>query len=146
MHPMKLALACLLLNVAAVSVQAATEYQCGSEAGYQIIETHDGASSVVILHNSNNDALCTLTATNMNGELIPLGRSYDNKDWEVVAGPFVEKGLEFSCSSNKCTVDLSIVVGDAQNHQDFRLTSFASYLDSATEQQTIIARFLEQAT
>ncbi|CAB9513783.1 Protein of unknown function (DUF1800) [Seminavis robusta] len=103
------------------------------------------------LTKSSNDTLCTLVQVHVNsvGEtyLQPIARSYDNFNWEVTAGPYVNHLQPFRCFSNnnRCQINLDVAVpNNNPNQAIFQLTTFGrpSYYSRRTE----IARFLEQAT
>jgi len=89
------------------------------------------------------DTLCTLTLkkiVNNEPSLIPLARSYDNNDWEAVAGPFY---LDFSCAGSSCQSTSTLpTIG---NEDSFQLTTF-NLNDRSFTSSDVAARFLEQAT
>ena len=135
----------MLLVVAALSVAttvtANTSYDCPT-VGSDPLELTMPLGTADITK-STGEGLCTLSAIDSFGNLLPIARSYDNRDWEITPGKYVTD-LEFDCSGgSSCTVDLSSV-----SETQLMLTSFQPYLDSsdANDQKSIVARFLQTAT
>merc|ERR1712071_58301 len=91
------------------------------------------------------DTLCTLSMNIKNDQetWIPLGRSYDNHDWESVAGPYK---IDFECDGIMCasTVELPTLTNGEEFW--FQLTTFSISERNNLKSQDIAARFLEQTT
>ena len=85
--------------------------------------------------------MCTLTVKDKNDEdtIIPIGRSYDNHDWE--AGPGIHSTLVYKCDEISCEVNLPETKNNHQN-QILQLNTFEHSLPKRDE----IARFFEQST
>lgn len=97
---------------------------------------------------SSAGTLCTLTEVQSDPadpskdiQIIPIGRSYDGRPWENVAGSYSEavfpNGPPY-CTSTKCTIPLP---AEAANSR-YVLTSYGHSL----AKRDIIARFLDQVT
>jgi len=91
--------------------------------------------------------LCTLTqaSSNISGQTIsPVGRSYDQNDWERVAGAYTH--LNYDCSENDCYVDIPAIDDEQSSTDAFQLTSFDSSERVVGSDRRAVSRFLEQAT
>ena len=88
---------------------------------------------------SSPKKLCTLTKSHRSktNEVFPVGRSYDNNEWEAVAGPY--DTLTYNCDSVSCEVNI-VDINDKDSK--FQLTSFEHSITERDE----TARFFEQAT
>ena len=86
---------------------------------------------------SGQGQLCTLTLTNKNQVISPLGRSYGGGEWETVAGS--NNRLEYECSEGYCTVTIP------QDNDLDHVYSLNSFEHTLTRKETI-ARFLEQTS
>jgi hypothetical protein len=81
--------------------------------------------------------LCTLTRVNGNAEeLVPVGRSYNNNQWETVAGTY--KNVSYTCHDDFCEVTIPEI---SKEGDTFHLTGFQRSLSKRDE----AARFFEQA-
>ena len=111
--------------------------------------THGVSINVVPTNNirialSSPRTLCTLTLKELfsDGEvksISPLGRSYEEHDWETVQGPY---NLIFDCNEYDCGTSFPILPSDTHVYQ---LTTFVE--DSVSPSfQDKASRFLEQAT
>lgn len=86
------------------------------------------------------DQLCTLTRVNYDkNEVVPVGRSYQQNEWEAVAGPY--RNLFYDCNEESCDVEIPDVVRDGDV---FELRGFARNRPFSREDEA--ARFFEQAT
>jgi hypothetical protein len=109
------------------------------------------AGSTVTISVTPSNQICTLTRLtttvdsggNSNTDFAPVGRSYNGRDWDAVAGPYKSE-MSFECSalngSNACVVTLPQL--DDPATQSFVLTSYAHTVTPEEE----VARFLEQTT
>ena len=97
---------------------------------------HGDLSGDVSLGRSASGSICTLVKVSADGKSIaPIGRSYNDKDWEPVAGPY--SSLKYICN-DVCLVSLpSLETGEF-----YKLSIFSHSLAKEDE----LARFLEQAT
>ena len=90
--------------------------------------------------------LCTLTKIVGGGTAIkPVARTFDSRDWQVSAGEYAGVfTIECDTSTNACDMKLPPL----QEDDVFRLTSYEQYVDpkNSSEQPSIVARFLEQAS
>ena len=100
-------------------------------------------SEMISLNVVSSDRLCILTLKQVEDgkeSLIPLGRSYDDNDWETVAGPH---RLQFICDTKTCTSSSLPAIAD--NSSILQLTTFSSS-DSNLSKRDVVARFFTQAT
>jgi len=89
--------------------------------------------------------LCTLTIVSTDPEnpyLIPVARSFDNRQWQLAAGPFAAS-LDLDCPGNDDGSACKIHLPPIKNEETYRLTSHKPYT-SNPRAHTI--RFLERAT
>jgi hypothetical protein len=91
---------------------------------------------------ASSGVLCTLTRVNKDAnEVIPVGRSYNNNQWENVAGPY--KNLSYNCNDhdNFCEVTIPEILKDGDT---FHLTGFERQRPISKRDEA--ARFFEQAS
>ena len=117
----------------------AQSFSCPSSTKNPTVISATGSISLSVVP---KDTLCTLTLKQIIGgeeALIPLARSYDNHDWETVAGPYP---IKFSCSGSSCQSSTLPVI---EGTDSFQLTTF-KLSDRPITSADVAARFLEQAS
>ncbi len=103
---------------------------------------------VLLRHRDSSNAVTpevlnvTKESSNSDFFLSPIARSYDNRNWEKVAGPYQETRLKFSCytSLQRCRVVFS--VKPLYNEGSFYLLSFEN---NKTFKEKL-SRFFSQST
>lgn len=86
---------------------------------------------------ATQNQLCTLVEVTAEGFIKPVGRSYNNYDWESSPGEY--QHIKFQCEAASCTVALRNLPPGAV----YQMTSFTTQLYSKSDE---VARFLEQAS
>lgn len=91
--------------------------------------------------------LCTLTIVSTDPEnpyLIPVARSFDNRQWQLAAGPFATS-LDLDCPEYDIgtTKTCQIYLPPIKKSETFRLTSYKPYTSNS---RALTVRFLERAT
>ncbi|CAJ1939454.1 unnamed protein product, partial [Cylindrotheca closterium] len=89
------------------------------------------------------NGLCTLTIISTDQEnpyLIPVARSFDDRQWQLAAGPFAAS-LDLDCPSDASAC--KILLPPVKNEEIYRLASNTQYTDNPRAHSI---RFLERAT
>lgn len=111
-----------------------------------VVENLESDLSVVTSSVAANGELITLALFDDLGELQPVARSYDGRDWEVSPGPFADGKVSIDCTSiTSCDIDVS----QLGRTGTLKKTTYSAYLDPASsedDKRSAVARFLEQAT
>ena len=100
------------------------------------------SNTSIFLSKSSAEEVLTLTRVTENNnekEVAPVGRSYNQRDWERVAGPY--DYLVFDCSIGNDVCQVTIPEAES-NSQSFHLSRFEHRLSIEDK----VARFLEQVT
>ncbi len=108
-----------------------------------IIEILPGATAS--LANAPLNQLCTLTRVNKNNskEIAPVGRSYNNKNWEAVAGPY--NAISYQCDGVKCDVQIPETINTVGGGDEY-VFQLRGYGNTQLSIEDEAARFFEQAT
>ena len=100
------------------------------------------SNTSISLSKSSAQEVLTITRVTYNDnqkEVVPVGRSYHQRDWERVAGPYDNLVFDCSIGNDICQV----IIPEAKSvNQTFHLSRFEHRLSVKDK----IARFLEQAT
>jgi hypothetical protein len=128
----------IYLNLVALNaVVAVDEYSCLPDTDGLCVTLP--SNTTIFLSKASNQELLTITRATNGKELVPIGRSYHQNNWERVAGPY--DTLIFDCSVGNDLCQVTIPETTAIN-QNFRLSRFEHRLPIKDS----VARFLEQAT
>lgn len=148
----------LLALWSCASVAVIDAQSCPGPTDDPLIISDPGADLTLTLSKSTSSTLCVLlrvtrakagvSLTSITRDaptsdyfLTPVSRSYENKDWERVAGPWSSTLEISSCNSAECTLDIPHISSLATPSR-FVLMSFSH---SLTDQEQV-SRFLWQAS
>jgi hypothetical protein len=80
----------------------------------------------------------TRNSKNDDFDIVPVARSYENRDWERVAGPYAQDLKVTDC----CSLAIPRINSNLNDNGRFLLLSFSHQLDNKQE----VSRFLQQTT
>jgi hypothetical protein len=141
-------IALLLAASSSTSANAADTPQCPNDHSYppppveRVVGPMEDIKNIEV-DKAPSGKLMTLTMLDSTGNLIPIARSYDGRDWEVAPGPYAYSGeVGITCSTDTvCEIDLEAITESGPVKE----TTYTEYLD-LEDKKARVARFLEQTT